>query len=38
MNGGMFSDMNWLAEKEELRAAIVSQDETKFSEALTNLL
>lgn len=37
MNGGMYSDMNWLAEKEELRAAIVSQDETKFSEALTNL-
>ena len=37
MNGGMFSDMNWLSEKEELRAAIVSQDETKFSEALTNL-
>lgn len=37
MNGGMYSDMNWLTEKEELRAAIVSQDETKFSEALTNL-
>lgn len=37
MNGGMYSDMNWLSEKEELRAAIVSQDETKFSEALTNL-
>lgn len=37
MNGGMYSDMNWVAEKEELRAAIVSQDETKFSEALTNL-
>lgn len=37
MNGGMYSDMNWLTEKEELRAAIASQDEAKFSEALTNL-
>lgn len=37
MNGGMHSDMNWLTEKEELRAAIASQDEAKFSEALTNL-
>ena len=37
MNGGMYSDMNWLTEKEELRAAIASKDEAKFSEALTNL-
>lgn len=37
MNAGMYADMNWMNEKEQLRAAIVANDETQFSEALTNL-